>query len=388
MNNQRSIIYVSITSIVIFGAFALGYVLRDQLSFGSNTPVNASQNTNSVSPTEEEPWWYGTGKFQNNRYTNAGCNFEATIPDAWYLQEEQYTPGKSEATDPSQLAHCVITFGDDGKYWGLQIGSEKNPKNLSVIEWQSQQMQYDTPFTSREYGKNKGMFMKRYAEDLIEQSHMQQAIIATDGWIHTITYNDKDSGMPRQTKFEELVASVKVYSVDQVSPVALPKSDTRTSVNPTTDLFTSPALGFSMRIPKKWHVRSGKDSTPDVQYSDFARSIESTEKPLYTSSGVAPKFEDLVSTEGSAIDIGRGIYYNSNFSDYLDFAFQKDSYRQKTVTIGEKIRATRIETFGYVTKYNYEYVILHDEYAYTLSVRSNNPDAADISTMLKSFKLL
>ena len=83
------------------------------------------------------------------------------------------------------------------------------------------------------------------------------------------------------------------------------------------------------------------------------------------------------------------MYYNSKFSDYLDAEFQKDSYHQKVVTIGNGIQATRVETFGYTTKYSYVYVVLHGDYAYTLSVRSaSEADETIISTMLKSFKLL
>jgi hypothetical protein len=389
MNNQRTIIYTGITGLVILGAFALGYVLRDQFSISIKTPTNTNQNVNAYVPTEEESWWYGVGKFQNTRYTNAGCNLDIKIPNAWYLQEEQYTPGKSNGTDQSQFANCFIKFGDNGKYWSLQIVSQKNPAYLAVSEWESKQMQFDIPFSTREFGVNKGLFLKRFAEDTIEQSNMQIAVIATDGWIHTIEYLDKDSGMPRQADFEKLVASIQAHTIKQATQEPEPKSDTFASVNTSTNLYISFTLGFSIEMPKTWHVRTAKDSTEDVKYSDLARSIESTLKPLYYSDGVGPKNENQVSTEGSAIDIGRSFYYNSRFSDYLDATFQKDSYHQKAVTIGNDIPATRVETIGYTTKYNYEYVVLNGDYVYTLSVRSvNATDEAVIFKMLKTFRLL
>ncbi|MEK7631604.1 MAG: hypothetical protein AAB445_01890 [Patescibacteria group bacterium] len=351
-----------------------------------NTNVNGSFNQPNCKDLDE-PW--AQSVFKNGVYKNAAFGFEATIPNGWYLQTENHT--QKECTPPSSTfgSTSLATFGDAGKFWRVDVAALENSENLTLSQWVQKYYRFQETSAGRKFGTVQTVYGEHTPFYISEDDYAHVAILQTGGWIEIISYHDKDSAMPRQSKFEELVASVKAYSDDQEASAALPNPDARTSVNSTTDLYTSPALGFSIHLPKNWHVRTGKDSTRDVQYSDYGRSVESTKKPLYTSDGVAPQFEEQVSTEGSAIDISRGKYYNSNFSDYLDAAFQKGSYRHKTVAIGSGIKATRVETFGYTTKYSYEYVVLHGDYSYTLSIRSaNTTDEATISTMLKSFKLL
>ncbi len=377
--------------ILVFSVAAgIYYFVRLNSKHVAVVESNLNVNGSLVQPNckiLDEPW--PQSEFKNGVYKNAAFGFKVDIPNGWYLQTENHTQKECTPPSPTFGSTSLATFGDSGKYWRVVIEALGNPKDLTLSQWVQKYYGFDGTSAGKKFGSIQTVYGEHAPLYLPEDDYVHIAVLQTGSWIEIISYYDKDSSMPHQADFEKLIASVEAYTGEQVSQAPIPKPDTQTSVNETTDLFSSPALGFSIQLPKKWHVRTAKDSTQDVQYSDSSRSIESTPKPLYYSDGVAPRHEEQVSTEGSAIDISRSVYYNSKFSDYLDAEFQKDSYHQKVVTIGNGIQATRVETFGYTTKYSYVYVVLHGDYAYTLSVRSaSEADETIISTMLKSFKLL
>gem|GEM_PF-5167955 len=193
---------------------SLTFLINPKSSINSANTLNTNKN---IPVTSGDPWWYGIGTFQQGKYYNSECNLALNIPAGWYLQQQQYYPADTESTDSTDLPRCFAQFGDDNKDWKVQIVSQANPTNLSLEDWEKQQMQFDTPFAPKNFGEVKTLFLQRSPRDLIEESYMQIAIAATKDWVHTLQYLDHRSQQPNHSAFTSLIATLRVYA-DTLTP--------------------------------------------------------------------------------------------------------------------------------------------------------------------------
>lgn len=352
---------------------------------GPNLNVNSALDQPNCKDLDE-PWTQS--EFKNGIYKNAAFGFKATIPNGWYLQREDHTQKECSPPSPTFGSTSTATFGDSGENWSIVISSLSNPDNLNLSQWAQKNYVSDGTMFTKTFGSVRALYGLHTPIYVSEDDYMHVAILQTGKWIQIIMYRDKDSGMPRQAKFEKLLASVKPFVGTQAATQEL-RSAIRKSMDTSTDLYTDSNMGFSIEVPHIWYARTAKDSVLDRQYLDFATTFESSPKPLFLSDGPAPQYPDAVSLSGSSMYIERQQYFNSKFSDYLDSTFHKGAYTSKSVDVGNSIHATRVSVTSYVTPYSPIYVLVSGDYVYTIGVRAaNSEDEKIITTILKSFKLL
>lgn len=388
MNQKNLTIYSIIFGIIVVGSFLLGFVLQKQLSQQPSSISTENINVNLAATPESDSWWHGIGTFQKGKYWNANCNLTFIVPKGWYLQQQGFTPGNLQATTNAEQPSCNIKLGDDRQFWNVQEYSSPNPSNLSLVEWESQQMGYDVPYKEKQFREVKALFLERDPLDFLEESYMQSVIVATDGWVHTFQYLDKDASRPRAGVFAELISSIGSAKDLKLNGEKIISSK-REKVNSETDLYVHGDYRFSIEMPHSWYMRDSRFSTTDVSYDGYHVSFENTVKPLYWSSGKDPSNPSAVSTEGIAVQVAQEPYANISFTKFMDARYQKGQYKIKTVVIGHGVQAVQVWSENYYQKYNQEYVFVSGDYVYTIGVRQENmKDDATINTMLKSLKLL
>ncbi|MEK7518709.1 MAG: hypothetical protein AAB549_02185 [Patescibacteria group bacterium] len=242
MNQKNLPIFSIFFGALIVGSFLFGFFLQKQLSQPSKLENVVNTNVNLVVEPESVPWWYGEARFQKGEYFNPGCNFALRIPSGLYLQQQQYTSGDKSADYPGEQPYCFTQFGNDQKDWQIQVISRMNKKNETLETWNSQQMQYDVPFKPRKFGEVQTLFLERAPQDVAEESYMQQALAATEGWVHTFIYNDRNSARPHREAFVQLVTSLRAYTSHE-RVVGL--SGTK---------YMNTEIGISLIIPEGWAV--------------------------------------------------------------------------------------------------------------------------------------
>lgn len=335
----------------------------------------------------DEPWPLAV--FRDGQYTNASFGYLITVPSGMYLQSDMHTQEACVPDNPSFASTSFATFGDDKPVWSIQVQSYTNPRSLTLQAWVADTLHYDVTFQTRGFGNVASLYAERPPLNISDDDYQNIAVVQTGKFIQIITYHDKDSGLPRQAKFETLIASVKAHTGEPSAPAPKYILTSRKSVNSLTDLYTDGDVRFSMEIPHAWFVRTFKDDVSDVKYSGIMASIENSPKPLFWSSGKGPDNENAVSLTGIAVKIFREPYFNAKFNDYLDTHYQKGMYQTKEVKIGKNLPATLVWSDNYYQKYNQEYVFVSGDYVYTIGIRQENmKDDVTINTMLKSFKLL
>lgn len=389
---SRTTINASFLTLCIIGSFLFGFVLQKQLS--TKTAIVSTKNVNTASgfvqPTckwIDEPW--PQSFFRAGRYTSSSFGYSITVPKGIYLLSDMHTQEECIPDNPSFASYNYATFGDDKLLWSIQVKSYTNPKSLTLQAWVTETLKYDVTFKTKEFSGVASLYAERKPLDISDDDYQNIAIVQTGKFVHIITYNDKDSGLPRKKKFEALVASVKAYTGETATPEPKYILTSRKSVNTSTDLYTDGDIRFSMEIPQAWFVRTYKDDVGDVKYSGLMASIESSPKPLFWGSGKGSDNESAVSLTGIAVKIFREPYFNAKFSDYLDTHYQKGMYQTKKAKLGSNLPATLVWSDKYYQVYNQEYVVVSGDYVYTIGVRQENmKDDALINSMLKSFKLL
>jgi hypothetical protein len=207
--------YQRIFSIVIALALGIGIGAVVFPKDVNVPPINNSSNSSVVNQNintnqDQDPWWWGIGTFQKSEFRNSACNLKISVPKGWYLQQESYSAGTPGATALSSGQSCYTQLGDDGILWKIGMQSYMAADNSNLQAWINNNLHYDVSFKAKKFGNVNIMYAEKASQSSDDQNQ-HIVVVSTAGWVHIMTYYDKESVMTRQSSFEQLVASIQPY---------------------------------------------------------------------------------------------------------------------------------------------------------------------------------
>ncbi|MFA6098616.1 MAG: hypothetical protein WCV50_02485 [Patescibacteria group bacterium] len=147
-------------------------------------------------------------------------------------------------------------------------------------------------------------------------------------------------------------------------------------------------------MPKEWHVRTTVDNVvvngvQQVIYSGNMISVESSDKPLYRSSGKGPEDENLVSLTGTAVQFTRSLFSNETLTDYLNQQYGEGEWTFRKERLADGIEADRVDFTGGVKDYATEYYFINKGWLYHIGIVYENTDSNPLAEeVISSFKLI